>query len=405
MLIGIDASRANRQKKTGTEWYSFYLIRELARLDRHNRYRLYLDQIPTAELKAIVAEAPNFEFRVLSWPLTSFWTLGRLSLEMLFRRPDVLFVPAHGIPLIHPRRTINTIHDIAFAREEAVYRPEAPKARSAKRRNFIKFLVKVFSGGRYQGTSLDYLFWSTIFSLRHSETIITVSDFTKQEILECFPFADPGKIKVIHNGFASELYEPNGGTNSEADRCLDSYGITRPYFLYVGRLEKKKNTVALVEALAFLREEYPEIKEKLVLIGNASYGYDEVKYVIEEFDLEREVIMPGWVKENELPLIFQQATAFIFPTKPEGFGIPVLQALASGVPTAVSDISVLREVAGEAVRYFNHLDYTEIAEAMAELVLNKELRAELKERGFRQAKKFCWYRCATETLALLENKK
>lgn len=405
MLIGIDASRANRQKKTGTEWYSFYLIKELARLDRHNRYYLYLDKAPSAELKEAIAAAPNFDFRVLAWPLTSFWTLGRLSIEMLFRRPDVLFVPAHGIPLIHPRRTVNTIHDIAFAREEDVYRPEGPKAKTPARRNFIKFLIKFFSAGRYQGTSLEYLNWSTAFSLRHSETIITVSDFTKQEILECFPFADPGKIKVVHNGFASELYQPAGASSQEADHCLDRYGITRPYFLYVGRLEKKKNTVALVEALAFLREEYPEIKEKLVLIGNASFGYDEVKYVIEEFDLERDVIMPGWVEENELPLIFQQATAFIFPTKHEGFGIPVLQALASGVPTAVSNIPVLREVAGEAVRYFNHLDYTDIAEAMAEVVLNKELRAELRERGFRQAKKFSWYRCATETLALLENKK
>jgi len=405
MLIGLDASRANRQKKTGTEWYSFYLIKELARLDRHNHYRLYLDKAPSKELQEAVGAAPNFDFRVLPWPLTSFWTLGRLSLEMLFHSPDVLFVPAHGLPLIHPRRTINTIHDVAFAREEEVYREEGPKAKTPARRRLLKSLIKLITGGRYRGTTLEYLNWSTAFSLRHSSTIITVSDFTKQEILDCFPFADPGKIEVVHNGFASELYQPSASSESEVEHCLNRYGITNPYFLYVGRLEKKKNTAALIEALALLREEYPEIKEKLVLIGNASYGYDEIKYAIEEFDLELEVIMPGWVEEDELPLIFQQATAFIFPTKHEGFGIPVLQALASGTPTAVSDLPVLREVAGEAVRYFNHFDYSDIAEAMAEIVLNKELRADLRERGFRQAKKFSWYRCATETLALIENRK
>ncbi|MDD4466623.1 MAG: glycosyltransferase family 1 protein, partial [Patescibacteria group bacterium] len=87
MLIGLDASRANRQKKTGTEWYSFYLIKELARLDRHNHYRLYLDKKPSTELQELLAAAPNFDFRILSWPFTSFWTLGRLSLEMLFNSP------------------------------------------------------------------------------------------------------------------------------------------------------------------------------------------------------------------------------------------------------------------------------------------------------------------------------
>lgn len=405
MLIGIDASRANRQKKTGTEWYSFYLIKELAAIDRHNQYLLYLDVEPSAELKAAVAEAPNFSFKVLSWPLTSFWTLGRLSLEMLFNKPDILFVPAHGIPLIHPRRTINTIHDVAFARDEAVYRQEDPKATTRRRRRLLKIFIFIVTAGRYRGTTLEYLNWSTIFSLRHSSTIIAVSDFTKQEILDCFPFADPGKIKVVHNGFDAEAYHELLAPDDDAVRRLDYYGISKPYFLYVGRLEKKKNTAALVEALAILREEYPEIKEKLVLIGNASFGYDEVKYAIEEFNLGRDVIMPGWAEEKDLPLIFQQASAFIFPTKHEGFGIPVLQAMASGVPTAVSNISVLHEISGEAVRYFNHLDRHDIADAMAELVLNPELRQELIERGRRQAKKFSWYRCATETLSAIENQK
>lgn len=404
MLIGIDASRANRQKKTGTEWYSFYLIKELAAIDRHNHYLLYLDKKPSPELMAAIAEAPNFSFKILSWPLASFWTLGRLSLEMLFHKPDILFVPAHGIPLIHPRRTINTIHDVAFAREESVYKQEDPKAATRRRRWFLKAFIFVVTAGRYRGTTLEYLNWSTAFSLRRSSTIIAVSDFTKQEILDCFPFANPGKIKVIHNGFDAEAYNQESVTD-DAARRLDYYGITKPYFLYVGRLEKKKNTAALVEAMAILREEYPEIQEKLVLIGNASFGYDEVKYAIEEFNLGRDVVMPGWAEESDLPLIFKQATAFIFPTKHEGFGIPVLQALASGVPTAVSNISVLHEISGEAVRYFNHFDRHDIADAMAELVLNPELRQNLIERGLRQAKKFSWYRCATETLATIENQK
>jgi glycosyltransferase involved in cell wall biosynthesis len=182
------------------------------------------------------------------------------------------------------------------------------------------------------------------------------------------------------------------------NEVLEKYGLEAPYFLYVGRLEKKKNTPALIEALAMLKESYPEIKEKMVLIGDASFGYDEVKYVIEEFNLNNEVIMPGWVAEEDMPFIFNSASAFIFPSKHEGFGIPILQALACGVPTAVSDIPVFKEVAGDAVLYFNQNDKKSISEAMARIILNKDLRTELVNNGLNRVQDFNWEKCARETL-------
>jgi glycosyltransferase involved in cell wall biosynthesis len=154
----------------------------------------------------------------------------------------------------------------------------------------------------------------------------------------------------------------------------------------------------LIEALAMLKESYPEIKEKMVLIGDASFGYDEVKYVIEEFNLNNEVIMPGWVAEEDMPFIFNSASAFIFPSKHEGFGIPILQALACGVPTAVSDIPVFKEVAGDAVLYFNQNDKKSISEAMARIILNKDLRTELVNNGLNRVQDFNWEKCARETL-------
>ena len=159
-----------------------------------------------------------------------------------------------------------------------------------------------------------------------------------------------------------------------------------------------------MEALSIIRSDYPEIKEKLVLIGNAGYGYDEVKYAIEEFNLESDVLMPGWVEENDLPDIFKGASAFIFPTRHEGFGIPVLQSLACGVPTATSDIPVLHEVAGDAVLYFDQNDKRAIAEAMKALILDKNIREDYITRGLKQAKKFSWSNCAKETLEVIENR-
>ncbi len=402
MVIGIDASRANRQHKTGTEWYSFYLIKNLALIDKKNKYRLYLNEPASAELIEVVKDNPNFSLKFLYWPLYSFWTLGRLTLEMIFNSPDVLFIPAHTIPLIYPRKTVNTIHDIAFVREQNLYRSTKAKTQIAFSGRLINFLVRVLTLGKYRSESVDYLYWSTAFALKHARKIITVSHFTKQEIISLYPKTKAQKIAVVHNGYNNLLYYPIND-QSKIREVLDKYGLESPYFLYVGRLEKKKNTPALIEALAILREDHPEIKEKLVLIGDASFGYDEVKYVIEQFDLNNDVFMPGWLTEKDLPYIFNGAKAFIFPTKHEGFGIPVVQSLACGLPAAVSDIPVLREIAGEAVLYFDQNDKRAIAKAMEQIVANRNLRQELTKKGLERAQEFSWKKCAIETLKEIEN--
>ncbi len=403
MLIGIDASRANLKKKTGTEWYSFYLIKNLAIIDKSNRYRLYLDRPISRDLLDVIKHNTNFTYQILNWPFNIFWTLGRLSWEMIWRAPDVLFVPAHGLPLIRNCRTVNTIHDIAFISESSVYRSESPKATTKRRRNIVKFIIGFLSFGRHDGNSLDYLKWSTRFALKHASTIISVSNFTKSEIIKNYLRVKESKIKVIHNGYNTELFRQIAD-QEQITAVLQKYDLNKPYFLYVGRLEFKKNTPYLIEALAILRSEHPEIKERLLLIGNASFGFDEVKYTIEEFDLDREVLMPGWVDESDLPFIYAGASAFIFPTRHEGFGIPVIEALASGIPTAASDLPVIHEIAEDAVIYFDYHDKKAIASAMLEIVTNQTLRASLIEKGLVQAQNFSWLKCAKETLVVLENK-
>lgn len=402
MIIGIDASRANRQRKTGTEWYSFYLIKNLAIIDKTNKYWLYLNTPPTQELIDAVKENPNFSFKYLKWPVNFFWTLGRLSLEMLWCRPEVLFVPAHTLPLFSPKKTVNTIHDIAFVREKNLYFSEKVKADRAGSRKIIDFFVKVITLGKYRADSVDYLYWSTAFALNHAKKIITVSDFTKQEILSLYSKTNKDKIVVVHNGFSNDLYRPLTD-EAKMQSVLDKYNITKPFFLYVGRLEKKKNTPTLIEALSLVRENNPEIKEKLVLIGNASFGFDEVKYVIEEFDLNNDVLIPGWVAEEDLAYLYNAATAFVFPTKHEGFGIPILESLACGLPTIASNIPVLKEIAGDAVLYFNHNDKHDIARAMVRIVKDDALRQELRAKGIIQSQKFSWLKCASETLKEIEN--
>ncbi|HTX87233.1 MAG TPA: glycosyltransferase family 1 protein [Candidatus Nanoarchaeia archaeon] len=423
MLIGIDASRANRTHKSGTEWYSYYLIKYFARLDKENQFILYTDQPLSPDLVDLttldflppnqdsepaydaggyqIIKSPhhNFKGKVLRWPFSYFWTLGRLSLFMITNKPDVLFIPAHGIPLARPKRTVNTIHDVAFKREAGVYEENKLGPRRGRGSRMINFLVRLLTGGRYGANSTDYLNWSTEYSLKHSDRIITVSQSTKDEILKVYR-ADDSKITVIHNGFNDRLYKKIND-EKKIGEVLEKYGLIRPYFLYVGRLEKKKNTPLLIEAFVKFKHHYADRPEKLALIGDASFGFDEIKYIVHEFGLQNEVIMPGWANEEDIAYIFNGAAAFILPSLHEGFGITVLQALACGVPTVASDIPVLREVAGGAAIYFDPRDKDNLAEAMEKIVADGALRAKLIARGLERAKEFSWEKCAKETLDCL----
>jgi len=401
MTIGIDASRANLKHRTGTEWYSFYLIKNLAKIDKKNHYVLYVNKEVNSDLQKLVKDNSNFRFKLLKWPFKSFWTLGRLSLEMLFHKPDVLFVPAHALPFFSPKKTVNTIHDLAFFRDSHLYRLEKYNSRRSINNFFVNLLVKVITLGKYKASSLDYLYWSTNFALKKASDIITVSHFSKKEILNFFPKASSEKIKVIHNGYNSDIYKKINDSE-KIEEVLKKYGIEKPFYLYVGRLEKKKNTPLLIEAMSILKENCPNIQEKLLLIGNASYGYDEVKYVIEEYNIEKDIVMPGWIDEEDMPSIFSAATAFVFPTKYEGFGIPVLQAMACQLPCLVSNIDVLKEVADNAAIYFDQNDSIAIAEAMRKIVEDKELREELIINGQKRIKCFSFEKCAMETLFILE---
>ena len=417
MLIGIDASRANRSKKTGTEWYSYHLIRELARLDKHNQYILYTDKpltggladlsLPATEKTApiqfdgdyqiIKSPYNNFKAKVLSWPFRVFWTLGRLSLEMLYHSPDCLFVPAHTLPLIRPRKSVVTIHDIGFKRENDLY----GSGRVAGVGRIVNLLALLLTGGRYGAGHVDYLDWSTAFALKKAKKIITISEFSKQEIKDVYKTPD-SKLEVIYNGYDSDLYYPRQNDAVMKD-VLNKYGISQPFIFGVGRLEKKKNTVRLVEAFALLKAEHHGLPHQLVLIGSANYGFREVRQIIDQYELSNEVILPGWVDEEDMPIIYSAAEMFVFPSNYEGFGIPLLEAMACQTPIAASKAASLPEIAENAATYFDPKNTREIAEKIADIVLSAELRKKLMESGAKRIKNFSWEKSARATLKVIEN--
>jgi len=420
MLIGIDASRANRSHKSGTEWYSYYIIRELAKLDKDNQYILYTDKPLTCGLSNLATDISeesepvfkdncqliksphnNFKAKVLRWPFKFFWTQGRLSLEMLFKAPDVLFVPAHALPIIHPKKSVVTIHDIGFKREEKLYERSNIGATRNSYQSVIDFLVRLLTLGKYGANTFDYLDWSTKFALKKAQAIITISEFTKQE-LEALYKIDKTKIKVIYNGYPQEIYKPVVN-KIEAERVLSSYGIKQPYIFYVGRLEKKKNIATLIEAFYILKAHHSDLPHKLYLVGDASFGFDDIKYSIHGFGLQDQVVATGWVKELDLPYIFACASAFVFPSNYEGFGIPLLQAMAAGIPIAASRAASIPEVVGDAAILFNQSDSADLAKALASILSDDDLRQQLISAGQKRVANYSWTKCATETLDFIKS--
>ncbi len=372
MVIGIDASRANRPNKTGTEWYSYYLIKQLAAIDRHNRYILYSDKPLETGLAELCQQYPNIESKVLHWPFGRLWTLGRLTLEMIVRPPDVLFVPAHVLPLLSKAKLVNTIHDVGFM---------------------------VFPG-LYGRQAARYLRWSTKWALAKAQRLIAISEFTKQEIQRYFS-ADLSKITVVYNGYDGKVYRPEDEPGRDG-RVLADYDIKQPYLLYIGRLESKKNITGLLNGFRQYCQDNPQSRLKLVLAGKRSCDFAQISNLLTDPILTEKCLELGWVPETDLSSLLRKAQAFVFPSWYEGFGLPVLEAMAAGTPVLSSNASSLPEIGAEAVLYFDPADAADLATKIELITEDKGLRQRLIEAGLARATNFSWTKTAQETLKVLE---
>ncbi len=370
MTIGIDASRANKVYKTGVEWYSYHLIQELKKITgQADQVILYSQEALSGGLEILPA---NWKNRVLGWPPKRLWTQIRLSWEMFLHSPDLLFVPAHVLPCICPKKVVTTCHDVGFLRLPNLY--------SSVEFNYQRFALRR--------------------AIRRAQKIIAVSEFTKKELIELAGI-NPERVAVVHNGYDKSRYRPIEN-EQEIERVLKKYNLKKPYILYVGRLELKKNIPGLVQAFAMLKKSEKLVTNyKLVLAGQPGFGFEKVVQTLAENDLHDEVVLPGWIDPKDLVYLLAGAELFVFPSFYEGFGIPVLEAMATGVPVVASDIEPLREVGGEAVYFVDPGKPEEIAFGILRVLTDNFLKEELKIRGLAQAEKFSWGKCARETLSII----
>ena len=393
MIIGFDASRAFGTERGGSENYSYQLLKALLKIDKKNKYIIYTrgraKGLYPSEGSALSKQA-NVWIKPISWP--KLWTQGGLALATWKDSLDVLFVPAHTLPVLGKSGlpTVVTIHGLEYE-----YLPE-----------------------HYKIPQKYYLTWSTRYAVKQASRLISVSEFTKSELVKRLG-ADPDKISVIHEGVDIQRFKKTY-REKEKSEVLRSYGIRKPYVLFVGVIQPRKNLVRLIEAFSkVVNTRYddennvnPSVRSdariydfpnlRLVIAGKMGWMYEEILKAPKKYGVEDRVVFTGYVADQDLPIVLQEAQAYIQPSLTEGFGLPVLEAMAAGAPVISAKAGALPEVVGDAGLLVDPKSVEEMSEAMKLLARQRELGEGLREKAYKRIKDFTWEKAAKETIKVLE---
>ena len=363
MHIGIDASRIAIDERSGTENYTLRLIESLGKVDDKNRYTLYFNKLP--DFFEIAKK--NVSTRFI--PMPYLWTQLRLAVECLLRPPDILFVPAHTIPLIRrpSLKTIVTVHDLGAEFLEAYH----------------KFPQKI------------YLNWSTQYVAREATKIIAVSKSTRKDLTTTLK-APASKIDVVYEGVDHSFFYPRD--TKEVETVKMKYGLKNRYFVYVGTIQPRKNLARLIEAFAKLAPS----KTDLVLAGKSGWLNTEIYQAPKKFGVSDNVKFLGYVAQEDLPALYTGSVAFTLPSLYEGFGLPLIEAMACGAAVLTSNVSSLPEVSGGYALLVRPNDVNDIAYNLARLIKEEDLRWKLSAQGLEWAKNFSWEKTARETIKVFE---
>jgi glycosyltransferase involved in cell wall biosynthesis len=368
-VIGIDASRAFLKRRTGIEEYAYQTIKHLRdELSSDEEVVLYVRKKLEIRNWKLEIRTPEIDFELpRNWVVRAlwaprFWTQIALSLEMFWHTPDVLFVPAHTVPIIHPKKTVVTIHGLEYEYCKTAY----------------SFWERV------------YMHYSIMLSCQVASTVICVSENTKKDVMKLYGVPEE-KIRVIYEGFDEkfQLRSKNFESNSNIE-------ISK-FLLFIGRLEERKNVVRMIEAFEILKEKY-NIPHELVLVGKPGYGYGRIQYHVSRSKYKDAIIEKGYVDEIEKWELLKNADVFLFPTLYEGFGIPILEAQSVGVPVVTSDTSSLPEVAGEGAIFVHPESVESISEGVYRVLSDQALRSGIIEKAVHNVNRYSWASCAREIM-------
>jgi alpha-1,3-rhamnosyl/mannosyltransferase len=364
--IGIDARKL---QDFGIGTYVRNLIRALARIDAGGLALVYALLVRPEDREQLADLPANFELVVESAPVYSIRELVTLSWQLWRQRLDLYHATHYVLPAALTSRVVVTIHDIIH-----LLYPEFLPSRMA-------FL--------YARRMIHH-------SLTRGDRIIAVSQNTRADLMQQFA-VDGRKIEVIYNGVEDVFRQRL--PDEEIERALRSLEISRPYLLFVGNPKPHKNLDTVVQAYAQARRLAP-FDAPLVCVGNRSGSEFKIRQRAEHLGLGDQVRLLGHVAQEVLPAIYQGATLFLYPTLYEGFGLPVVEAMASGVAVITSNTSALKEIAQGYAHLVDPLDIPAMAKAIAQSMSDADHRAALARLGLRRAQDFRWEQTAARTLGV-----
>lgn len=375
MKIGIDARFITRQPRRGIGNYSLNLVNELVKIDPAIEYILYIAQ---PDYEKILPRLPNVKIRLL-WPsFYPIWENVALPIAVKKDKIDLLHCLGNTAPLfLHSSvRMILSIMDVMFLQTGDF----VPKPNTL-----------------YQGLGRFYRSHLVPHVARKADKIVTISDFSKNDILQLMPGISINKVQVTYLSCDSHFkFQPD---KPEAD--IDSINdlFASPYILCLGAEDPRKNTFRFVKAyLSLLKSN--RISENLVISGYANWEESAAFEAVCTAGAKSKVRFLNFVSIERLALLYRNATAFAYPSLYEGFGIPILEAYSSGCPVIASNVTSIPEVGGDAALYFDPWSVSSIEAALLQIIRDSELRKKLVTSGLKRADEFTWVEAARKTLSI-----
>ena len=364
MNFGIDTHGGEREGE-GNSTYTRNLCRSLLAVDGDDAFTLFAGD-PGHPFYRSLRSSPSLRVRAVTQQRglgRILWALARAAAS---ERVDALHVQ-YFAPLTYAGPVVVMVHDLSF-----LYVAASPLGLRLALRALVRW------------------------SVRRAARIITPSEFTRRD-LEARYGVDPGRISVTWNG-VSESFRPLPETAIRT--VLTRYGLEPGFIFSLGRLNRRKNLGSLLRAFAVLRAQ-GRADLSLVIAGKVDYGVEKLVRGLRESDRSSRVRWVGAIPDGDLPAFYASATCFVYPSLFEGFGLPLLEAMACGCPVVSSDRTACPEVVGTAGLLVNPEDVTGIAEAIAHVVDDEALRADLRDRGLARSRLFTWQESARRTLGVL----
>jgi len=379
MRIVLNAIWSNDEPCDGHTVYCHNIVKQILGLDKENEYLLYyygparFDFLKDSEnVQSLSLNRDTLISRLLDRFRPRLWEEIRINAALMRFRPHILFQVGHWLDFVHyPCKKIHTIHDLAFLNPE--YREYFPP-------DLLKELVD-FTGPR----------------VRESHYLIAVSETTKRDIINYFQIPEE-RIAVIGHGFDDNIFNTEKWERGE---IYGRFAITGPFIVSVGVLQPRKNFQRLIKAFASLKKIH-NIPHKLVIVGGRAWQYKEIESLPESLGIVNEVIFTGFLSIEDLSYLVKRSDLFVFPALYEGFGIPVIEAMACGVAVVASNAGSLPEVLGEASLQFDPYSVDDIADKMHRVLTSPTLKEALIRRGLERAKSFSWEKAARETIEVFK---